>query len=189
MFSGAGFLRKKCNNVRCNKTLRLAVLQERCQAVALREQQWWAKHRVLVWTWTLVLILSWVMCVMIDWAHKNVEYSLFLNPWIFLHIPSRNINNDFDYLKKKKLSLNQCCPMWTTENYLFSFINWHWHFIYCMWFQYCFPFSFFPIGVAKSAILTQLLSHLWVEIYSFWSWAELRQREKESGWHREIMSL
>lgn len=85
------------------------------------------------------------------------------------------------WLFEKKLSLNQCCSMWTTEIYPFSLINWHWHFIYCMWFQYCFPLSFFQIKVAKSATLTQLLSHLWVEIYSFWSWEKERRSQDVTG--------
>lgn len=32
--------------------------------------------------------------------------------------------------------------MWINQNNSFSLINWHGHFIYCM-FQYCFPLSFF----------------------------------------------
>lgn len=188
MFSGAWSLRKKkCNNVRCHKTLRLA--EERCQAVALREQQWWAKHRAGLNLNSCAYTKLCVLCQTGSIRMLNFLFFLYLNPWIFLHIPSRNNNIDFDYLKNKKLSLNLCWPMWTAENYLFSLINWHWHFIYCMWFQYCFPLSFFPVGMAKSGTFTQLLSHLLVEIYSFWSWGGLREREKESGCHWEITSL
>lgn len=114
---------KKRNNVRCNKTIEVGSSAEEmvvCGSV-----------RAAMMNKVQNVVLNWVSCA---YTEQNCVYYARLDPQecsilffcVFnvlnfpLHLIQKCQHFVFDYLKKKKLSLNQCYSMWTAQNYSFS---------------------------------------------------------------------